>query len=695
VTPNDRVSVLLVDDQPTHLLLLEAMLADMGATLVNAGSGQAAIEAAAQTDFAVVLLDVRMPGMDGFEVAQRIRALPLSRLTPIIFVTADERASDVEAAYALGAVDVLAKPLAPAAVRGKVAFFIELFRSKQELTNERAFLSAVLGSVEDGIVACDAEGVLTLFNRAAQRFHGLPAKPLPPEKWAAQYGLLRADGRTPLPPDETPLLRAFGGERVRGAKFVIAPKDGPLRTVVASGGPLLDELGRKLGAVVSMHDLTAREEAEAARKVSRELRAANDRLAAIFEQSPAFMCVLRGPDHVFEMVNERYQRLVGRRELLGRALTDVLPELIDQGFVTLLRRVYETGEPYAGAGVPVQLRQGPGGPMLPHLVDFAYVPLREASGEVTGVLVHGVDQTERQRAERSLEASRRRYRNLLDAIDEGFCVIDVLFDEHGEAVDYRFLEVNPAFEKQTGMVGVVGRRMREIVPEHEPHWFHTYGEVARTGRAVRFVNEAKGLARWFDLYATRVGDEGSHTVAVLFNDITARKQAEDELRRLAQELSAADRRKNEFLATLAHELRNPLAPLRNGLQVMRLAAGNPAAVAKAQDMMERQLGHMVHLVNDLLDVARISSGKLELRRERAPLKAVISSAMETALPHIEKGRHGTAAGHARRRTARQRRSPRAWRKWWPTCSTTPPSTRRRAATSAWPCGATASARWCR
>ncbi len=639
MTLTDRVNVLLVDDQPTHLLLMEAVLADMGASLVCAGSGEAALEAVADTDFAVILLDVRMPGMDGFEAARRIRALPRSRLTPIIFVTADEGASDVDAAYALGAVDVLAKPLAPAAVRGKVAFFIELFRSKQELTTERAFLTAVLASVEDGIVACDAEGVLTLFNRASQRFHGLPAEPLPPKEWASRYGLLHADGKTPLQQHEIPLVRALGGERLRGVKLVIAPRDGPPRTVISSGGPLVDDHGRKLGAVVSMHDLTAREEARAAREMSRELQAANARMAAIFEQSPAFMCVLRGPEHVFEMVNERYQQLVGRRELIGRPLQEALPEVVEQGFVRQLHEVYLSGEPYAGVGVPVQLRRGPGEALQSRLIDFSYVPLRDGNGVVTGVLVHGVDQTERQLAEQSLAASRKRYQDLLDAIDEGFCLIEVLFDDAGQATDYRYLEVNPAFEKQTGLTAVVGHRVREYLPEHEAQWFRTYGDVVRTGQPVRFLSHSKGLGRWFDVYAAPVGAHGSHVLAVLFNDITARKQAEDELRRLAQELSDADRRKNEFLATLAHELRNPLAPLRNGLQVMRLAAGNPAAVAKAQDMMERQLGHMVHLVNDLLDVARISSGKLDLRRRRVSLKTVISSAMETSLPLIEKGRH--------------------------------------------------------
>ena len=115
-------------------------------------------------------------------------------------------------------------------------------------------------------------------------------------------------------------------------------------------------------------------------------------------------------------------------------------------------------------------------------------------------------------------------------------------------------------------------------------------------------------------------------------DIHDRKQAE-------QELQENNRRKDEFLATLAHELRNPLAPIRNGLQVMRMANGDPDAVEKARTMMERQLTQMVRLVDDLLDVSRISSGKLELKRERVPLRAVVNSAVETSRPLIEQMGH--------------------------------------------------------
>jgi signal transduction histidine kinase len=111
-----------------------------------------------------------------------------------------------------------------------------------------------------------------------------------------------------------------------------------------------------------------------------------------------------------------------------------------------------------------------------------------------------------------------------------------------------------------------------------------------------------------------------------------------ESRQLTEALWQADRHKDEFLATLAHELRNPLAPLRNGLEILKMTAAGPAA-DKAREMMDRQLGHMVRLVDDLLDISRLSQGKLELRRKRVELRTVVESGVETSRPLIDAGRH--------------------------------------------------------
>jgi PAS domain S-box-containing protein len=130
----------------------------------------------------------------------------------------------------------------------------------------------------------------------------------------------------------------------------------------------------------------------------------------------------------------------------------------------------------------------------------------------------------------ALRASEEKYRTLFESIDEGFCIIEMLFDHAGAPIDYRFLEVSPSFEKQTGIKNARGRRMREIAPQHEEHWFEIYGRIALTGEPVRFENPATQLNRWYDVYAFRIGEPQSRRVAVLFKDITERKQAEQELR---------------------------------------------------------------------------------------------------------------------------------------------------------------------
>jgi PAS domain S-box-containing protein len=126
--------------------------------------------------------------------------------------------------------------------------------------------------------------------------------------------------------------------------------------------------------------------------------------------------------------------------------------------------------------------------------------------------------------------SEARYRALFDTLIEGFCTIEVVFDANGRPVDYRFLEINPAFEKQTGLQNAQGKLMRDLAPNHEAHWFEIYGTVALTGEPVRFENEAKALGRHYEVVAYRVGGSGSRKVAILFNDITERKNAESKLR---------------------------------------------------------------------------------------------------------------------------------------------------------------------
>ena len=545
-----------------------------------------------------------------------------------------------------------------------------------------------------------------------------------------------------------------------------------------------------------------------------------------------------------------------------------------------------------------------------------------------------LDVTEQRRAQERLRDSEHRFRSLFESMDDGYCVIEPLFDSDGRPVDYRYLLANPAMEQQTGITDIVGKTARELMPNHESHWIEGYAHVALTGELFRKTDRVADLGRWFEVSAFRIGSPDDRRVGVLFNDVTDRKLAEallrekderlsllvdqakdyamivtnrhgrvvewsggaesitgfapeeivgrpadviftdedraagapteemeraaregraehtrwhvrkdgnqffaegvmvplwgdnkalrgfgkvfrdvtdrkraedsvrfladagaslaelvdysstlnrianlavgafadwcvvdminengererlavtsseaadaraarfaetesraievdmgltpraprtiepevvtdltavdpttaprgsermarlrelgirsylrvplrsrgriiggmtflsssprrrfgpEELRiaqnlaervtiaienaRLYRELQEQDRRKDEFLATLAHELRNPLAPVRNGLQLLRMSGVKEDMAERTLAMMDRQLGHITHLVDDLMDVARVSSGKVVLRMERAPLRAIVDAAVETSRQMIETANH--------------------------------------------------------
>jgi PAS domain S-box-containing protein len=160
---------------------------------------------------------------------------------------------------------------------------------------------------------------------------------------------------------------------------------------------------------------------------------------------------------------------------------------------------------------------------------------RQSSG-FTGEADHIEAQAAAQRQEAAHE-SEARYRTLFETLIEGFCTIEMIFDANGKPVDYRFLEINPAFEKQTGLHNAQGKLMRDLAPNHEAHWFELYGNVAVTGEPVHFENEAKALGRYYDVRAYRVGGPDSRKVAILFNDITEQKSSERKLQAQLERLS--------------------------------------------------------------------------------------------------------------------------------------------------------------
>jgi signal transduction histidine kinase len=445
----------------------------------------------------------------------------------------------------------------------------------------------------------------------------------------------------PVAADEWAQARALRGERALGDVIEIQPFDTPgrRRTVIVRAAPVLGPDGDVAGSVTAVMDVTDQVRTESAAQAWRT------RLEAILEAGEIGTWVLdlkTGRVHADANVAALFS-VAPDTDGAGAALDDYLraihPDDVDAVRASLERAV-AAREPHQ---VVHRVRGRDGADRTVNArgrveVDDAGTPVR-LSGVVFDITRQAATEADLRSSESARRASEARYRTVLESIDVGFCIIEMLFDADGEPDDYVILEVNPAFVRHTGLVDAPGKRIRELVASHDVRWSRIYGRVAKTGLPVRIEQYTANLGRWLDVYAARLGDAGSRQVAVFLRDVTEERARSETLRELADNLAEANRRQSEFLATLAHELRNPLAPVRTGLDLLRIGSDKPDVLARVRPMMERQVNHLVHLVDDLLDLARINSGKVELKKAVVPLKDVVLRAIEMTLPVIEAKRH--------------------------------------------------------
>ena len=242
--------------------------------------------------------------------------------------------------------------------------------------------------------------------------------------------------------------------------------------------------------------------------------------------------------------------------------------------------------------------------------------------------------TARERSRRAEE----QFRGSQEAAIQGYGMLRAVHDMAGEVADFEFEYINPRGAKLANRPPqeLMGRRLCDVLPgARHTKLFERLTEVQTTSQPTEFEEHyvEDGAHRWFRNMVVKVGDR----IAVSFFEVSQNKALERELADRAQQLERVDYNKGRFLATLSHELRNPLAPLRNGLAVLRHRLGREDS--ELLRMMDRQLSHLVRLVDDLLDVSRIDRGKIELRRERVGVEQFISSAIETARPSLDARNH--------------------------------------------------------
>lgn len=438
----ENINILVVDDLPDKLLVYRTILEELGVNIITARSGPEALRLVLQHEFAVILLDVNMPDMDGFETAALIHGRKRSAHTPIIFVTAYMDEFHAAQGYAQGAVDYILTPVVPEILRTKVKVFVDLFRMTQQVRKQ----------AEERIALAEEHARRVAAEEASRRSAFLS------EVSAALMGSMELDSRV--------------GDLVRL----------PL--------PLLADVG-----------------------------------------------IARLVDHAGEEVQTHWAWFDPRR---GTAVDQPADRArFNPLLLAALNRALASGQAVI---------------LPPEEVSFAVTP------------------------------------------EAGSPLSDAGPERSDPPYTLRHIAVFPMVAR--------GKTIGAIL-------------LARAGERSRF-----------DRDDCRLAEELALRGAIAIDNIG-----------LYRSIREADRRKDEFLAMLAHELRNPLAPISNAVEIMRLRGPGQAELDWARDVIARQVQHLVRLVDDLLDVSRITRGKIRLKLEPIDLAAVVSNAVETSRPLIEGRRH--------------------------------------------------------
>lgn len=494
------------------------------------------------------------------------------------------------------------------------------------LHDQREWLRVTLSSIGDAVIVTDARGIVTFLNPVAGSLTGWRQEAVGRDL-AEVFRIFDEATRQPHESPVSMVLRQ--GTTISLANHtLLVNRDGAEIAIEDSGAPIRDQAGKIDGVVLVFRDVTQRKRADQA------LRASESRYRRHFETAHDAIVLLDGDTGLIIDSNPFLTKLLGftHAEMIGKQLWQL-------GF-------FETAE--ANQTALGQLRAH-------RFIHYNQLPLLTKTGvraevECVGIIyeidrknviqfdIH--DLTDRVLAEEGLRAAHDRFRSVVDHVIHGI----ISFDEAGIIES-----VNPAAERLFGFTAaeIIGRNVNCLMPEpfhgqHDTYLANDFptgsAEIIGIGREVLGLRK-DGSVFPMELAVTTFPLGNRRLFTSIVQDITERKGMGEELRQRMEQLRDADRRKNEFLAMLAHELRNPLAPVHNAVQLLRKNCPEDAETKWAHDVIERQVQHMTRMVDDLLDVSRISRGKINLQKEVLDVATTVTRAIEMAQPLIDARLH--------------------------------------------------------
>ncbi|MEO8031772.1 MAG: PAS domain S-box protein [Gemmatimonadota bacterium] len=534
--------------------------------------------------------------------------------------------------------------------------------TEAELGRKSEWLRITLSSIGDGVVTTDNAGVVTSLNPVAERLTGWTQADGVGVPLTQLFNIVNEATRVPV---ENPALRALREGRVveLANHTVLISRDGSERAIDDSAAPIADGQGTVQGAVLIFRDVTERRQAEGA----------VIRLAAVVDFSDDAI-ISKSLDGIIATWNRGAERIFGytQDEVVGRPITIILPPERYHEEDEILRRL-RRGERLDHFETVRIHKDG-------HSIDVSVTvsPIRDAEGRIIGASKISRDITQRKRNERTtrflaessaalaelgdIESTLQRVAGMAVPAFADLCAVDLVApDGSPRRISFRYSEgIDPAAARGMARYGArsnENHNVSRVIHSGQPIWIESLTDenLQQISRSPEHLALLRRLAiksyictpllsrsRVLGVLSFATGRSGrmyDATDLAVAEDLADRTVIAIENANLVSALQESDQRKDEFLAILAHELRNPLAPIRNSVQVLRGKAPPIPEVQWAADVIDRQVSQMTRLVDDLLDISRITSGKVQLRRELLALATAVQSAVDGSRPLIDSARH--------------------------------------------------------
>lgn len=455
------------------------------------------------------------------------------------------------------------------------------------------------------LYTCDADGYIQLYNEAAVKLWGRTPE-IGKDLWCGSWKIFRTNGE-PLSLDECPMAIVLKEGRVSNMEIVIERPDGSKKNVVPYPQATYDINGNITGATNTLVDITEQVTSR------RQMEQVAEMIERLYMNAPAFICTLKGPEHIFELVNPEYQRMYGSRQMLGKKVIDAIPELIPQGIIEKLDTVYQTGEPYVVTERLLYLSRDEGKEPEPTYLNFSYQPMYDADKNISGILVFGYEVTKQVLAKMEGEEN-------LKLILESLPQITSTSSANGTNIYFNkfFFEYSGLSKEEATING-----WNAILhPEEIDDVLNQWEECKKNGedfyKEIRLKRKSDGVYRWHISHITAIKNSKGEITQWIASATDIHEQ------------KIKEQKKDEFLSIASHEMKTPLTSVKAYLQLLELSLNKNNE--KANSFTKKAIlsvDRLKDLIAELLDVSKIQNGRLNLNISNFDFNEMMDDAIES------------------------------------------------------------------